>query len=416
MSGFISEFENGVRVTINMREDTSVSDYTSTYGKMIPGKSYIFIDAKYEIQKGVDFTFGEITHGNYSSFIGGKYPELNTDYTLIDFKTYKDVTNSDGLRVISFTSKSILSRQLDTYGMLNYVTYGVSIGYDDVNIYNIPVDQFDMHPYIKPNIEVGKVIRDGDKIKIYTRLQKFIFDNSDVGDGIDIYIKKNINSEYTMASYTIETAANVTDYFLVFVIKDIDDDSYTGFFKIMDIDNIIEFPLFKIPSKYQLLCFGKDGNAIAFGKICEQEGFENNLDSWFYKPTYFTDIVNFKKAPTGIPSDTIIIKSTLESSKMIQMNFADPLVTNALAAQDDNLYSYKQTFWLKPSKYGKTVDDFLNNCVIEMFLEEPYSGICPRLYYRDYAGDIEVNVLSLKNNIKTIPIRLRFTFSDVFTY
>ena len=84
--------------------------------------------------------------------------------------------------------------------------------------------------------------------------------------------------------------------------------------------------------------------------------------------------------------------------------------------QDDAFYSYKQTFWLLPSKYGKTIDDFLNNCVIEMFLEEPCPSICPRLYYRNYANDIEVQVLSMVKNIKPTKVRLRFTFSDVFTY
>lgn len=93
------EFDKGIRVTISMREDTSVTDYTSMYGGMIPGKSYVLIDVKYEIQKGVDFTFGEVAHGNYASFIGGNYPELDTDYTIMDLKTYKDVTNPDGLEL-----------------------------------------------------------------------------------------------------------------------------------------------------------------------------------------------------------------------------------------------------------------------------------------------------------------------------
>lgn len=412
------EFDKGIRVTISMREDTAVTDYTSMYGGMIPGKSYLLIDVKYEIQKGIDFTFGEVAHGNYASFIGGNNPELDTDYTLMDLKTYKDVTNSDGLRVISFTSKSILSRPLDNYGRLNYITYTTSIGYGNLNTYSIPFNEFEpaMVAYVKPNIEVGRVVREGNKIKIYTRLEKYIFEGTETGTGIELYVKKNIYSNYSMVPYTIETVGGSEEYYLVFVIQNIEDDSYTGYFKINDIDNEITFPFFKIPSRYQLICFGKDGNAIAFGKICEQEGFENNLDSWFYKPVYFTDTVNFKKAPSGIPSDTIIITSTLSESEMIEMNFGDTMGNDPQTVQDDAFYSYKQTFWLLPSKYGKTINDFLNNCVIEMFLEEPCPSICPRLYYRNYSNDIEVQVLSMVKNIKPTKVRLRFTFSDVFTY
>jgi len=71
---------------------------------------------------------------------------------------------------------------------------------------------------------------------------------------------------------------------------------------------------------------------------------------------------------------------------------------------------------LTPTKYGKTINDFLNNCVIEMFLEEPCPSICPRLYYRHYYNIIEIQVLSMIKNIQTTKIRLRFTFSDVFIY
>lgn len=421
----MAEFENGVRVTISMREDTSKTNYKSTHGKMIPGKSYVLIDVKYEIQKDVDFTFGEVAHGNYSSFIGGNYQELDTNYTLMDLKTYKDVTNSDGLRVISFTSKSILSRQLDDYGIQHYVTYGVSIGYGDVNIHHIPISKFDMYLYVKPNIEFIKATRNGDTVKIITKVRMFIkegfYKNSNL---LECYIKKKIDNNYSKITlFDIEISPE-PDYihgelyegFFTFIIKNIEDDSYNGYFEVVTLNETITFPIFKIPARYQLICFGKDGNAIAFGKICEQEGFENDLDSWFYKPTYFTDTVNFKKAPTGIPSDTIIITSTLKESEMIQMNFGDIMGNDPQTVQDDTFYSYKQTFWLLPSEYGKTINDFLNNCVIEMFLEESCQSICPRLYYRNYANDIEIQVLSMVKNIKPTKVRLRFTFSDVFTY
>ena len=98
------------------------------------------------------------------------------------------------------------------------------------------------------------------------------------------------------------------------------------------------------------------------------------------------------------------------------MGFGGIMGNDTQTTNDDHSYPYKQTFWLEPSKYGKTVDDFLNNCVIEMFMDTPCNGICPRLYYRTYAGDIEIDVLSMVRNITTTPIRLRFTFSDVFTY
>lgn len=421
----MADFINGVRVTINMREDTSKTNYKSTYGKMIPGKSYVIIDAKYEIQKNVNFTFGEINHGNYTSFIGSDYKDLETEYDLIDFKTYKDITNDDGMRIISFTSKSIISRQLDNYGMKNYITYSVSIGYGNNILYSIPISELDMYPYVKPNLEFIKAIRNNNKINITVKLLMFLKKGFYTNDNfIECYIKKNIDNDYSktiiedvnfLKSINLEIGELYND-FITFTIINVEDDSYTGYFRINILNDILTFPFFKIPSRYQLICFGGNGDRIAFGKICEQEGFENNLDSWFYKPTHFIEQVDFSKPPNGIPSDTIIITGTLDSSEMIQMNFGDTMGNNPLTEKDDEMYSYKQTFWLLPSKYDKTINDFLNNCIIEMFLEQPCPSICPRLYYRNYGDDIEIQVLSMTKNIKTTKIRLRFTFSDVFTY
>lgn len=428
----MSEFINGIRTTVTMREDTSKTNYEKTHGKMIPGKSYIFLDFKFEVAKDVEFGLIQAIHGIYSSAIdldtiGRDYDE-NPDYACLNPDSYNVDRKPDGSMIITATSFSLLSKPAQLYND-QYVFVGITTNYSKTTQFDhFPLSNFNMYQYMDPSISFIKTDRLSDGSAVITlSMIAFIKNGFTSNDSLILHIKEQTKSDYTL----IKPATNSTikynkpiDYnagtlyhdYVKITVPSISNNTHNAYITFNTLGKEFQFPIFNIPAKYQLLCFGKGGNAIAFGKICEQEGFENNLESWHYKPAHFVDQVHFNTAPTGIPSDTMIIKGTLESSKMIEMNFGGIMGNDTQTMKDDHSYPYKQTFWLKPSKYGKTVDDFLNNCVIEMFMDTPCNGICPRLYYRTYAGDIEIDVLSMVRNINPTPIRLRFTFSDVFTY
>lgn len=428
----MAEFINGVRTTVTMREDTSKTNYEKTYGKMIPGKSYIFLDFKFEVAKDVEFGYIQVNFGVYSSFIDletiGRDIDENPNYRCINSDTYNIDKKSDGSMIITATSYSLLSNLAQLYND-QYVFVGITTNYSKTTQFDhFPLSNFNMYQYMDPSISFIKADRVSDGgVVITLRMIAFIKNGFTSDDSLVLHIKEQTKSEYTeikpAKNSTIKYDKNI-DYvngtlytgYVKITVPSISNNTHNAYITFNTLGKEFQFLIFNIPAKYQLLCFGKNGQAIAFGKICEQDGFENNLESWHYKPAHFVEQVHFNTAPTGIPSDTMIIKGTLEPSKMIEMGFGGIMGNDPQTTKDDHSYPYKQTFWLKPSKYGKTVDDFLNNCVIEMFMDTPCNGICPRLYYRTYAGDIEIDVLSMVRNITTTPIRLRFTFSDVFTY
>lgn len=427
----MAEFINGVRVTVNMREDTSKTNYKSTHGKMIPGKSYVFIDVKYEIKNGVEFIFGQIIHGNASSSVSwdnGIENHGDSEYYFGNANTLHKILKPNGDKEMTFTSYSICSRIMDEYGINNYVVATVQRGYDDqLDFHTKLFSEFDMHPYIDPSIEFIKATRtENNGVNLYLKMKAFLRNEFTNISSMVLYIKKQTESSFESSkpgelsniNYQHSIDYNTGELYNGFVevnIPPITDDTYIGYITFETLGKVFTFPQFIIPAKYQLICFGKDGNAIAFGKICEQEGFENNLDSWFYKPTHFIEQVNFAKPPNGIPSDSIIIKSKIKSSEMIEMGFGE-MYSEEQAKKDDTNYPYKQAFWLSPKIYGKTMDEFINNATIELFLDEPCSDICPRIYYREYSGSVEIYVLSIKENIPEIGVKIRIIFSDVFTY
>lgn len=424
----MSEFINGIRVTINIREDTSKTNYKNTYGKMIPGKSYIFIDAKYEIKKGVEFIFGQIVHGNAASSVGWDRGVENfgeSEYYLGDPSTLHKITKPDGSKEMTFTSYSIPSRQMDEYGINNYVMVNIQTeNGGSLDFHTKPFSEFDMFPYVDPSIEFINAVRNkNNSVNLHLKMKAYLRNGFNNNESMTLYIKKQSESSFEPIELLNIEYQHSIDYnngelyegFIKVGIPPLTDDTYVAYITYETLGKKFTFLQFLIPAKYQLICFGKDGNAIAFGKICEQNGFENNLDSWFHKPTHFTDQVNFTKPPNGIPSDSIIIKSRIESSEMIESGFEN-IFTSPLALQDNKTYPYKQTFWLLPEIYGKTTNDFMNNATIELFLDEPCNGICPRIYYREYAGSIDIRVLSIKENIQTTGIMFRVIFSDVFIY
>ena len=128
----MAEFINGVRTTVTMREDTSKTNYEKTHGKMIPGKSYIFLDFKFEVAKDVEFGYIQVNHGMYSSFIDletiGRDIDENPNYRCINSDTYNIDKKSDGSMIITATSYSLLSNPAQLYND-QYVFVGITTNY-----------------------------------------------------------------------------------------------------------------------------------------------------------------------------------------------------------------------------------------------------------------------------------------------
>lgn len=426
----MAEFINGVKVTINMMEDGTT--YQEEYGKMIPGKSKVILEVVYEIENKDKVYTGKVEFGKYISYlIYQPYAEkmqINNygDEWLLNKENIIYEHRDNGNLVIKMHSRSILSKEYDQKYEDVYIT-ATSKEYHDIieYIHKFSFSLFNIHPWVLPKIDILDIQRNTSenkailKIKFMAYLKNELF-NSNI---FRLYIKKQTESYYQELKVLDDCEIEYThspDFIngefyndiIHITINNISENTYNALFKYYDFIDFVEYPAFIIPAKYQLLCFGGDGDRIAFGKKCEQPGFENNLSSWFYKDVQFMDTVNFHKSPSGIASDNVIINYILDDT-VPEVSLGNDWCDDESFSHDDQHYPYKNVYQIDLKTYGMTVSDFFNKSILEVFPQKSLPQLCPRVYIRDIGNNrIEVCIMTLNNNYTSTNLKIRITFSD----
>lgn len=431
----MSEFINGVKVTINMIEKDTT--YQEQYGKMIPGKSKVSLEVIYEIEKRDKYFIGRVEFGKYISYISYmpfvekvKIENYDDNWLLMETNILYD-TGNNGNIIVKMYSREVLSKEYDPKNSDEYIiATSKELYFVTEDIHKFSFSLFNMYPWIFPKIDFINAERNTSKNKVMLTLKVMVYLKNELFNDHNIFklhIKEQTESIYQelIVLDDCEISYNhspdfingeLYDDFINITISNISSNTHNAFFKFYVFDDFIEYPMFIIPAAYQLLCFGNDGHSIAFGKKCEQPGFENNLDSWFYKPTHFTSSVNFKVPPIGIPSDNIIINKIITNNNIVEMGFAESELTNDTIIADNLHYKYKAQMQLNPTLFGMTVDQMLNESICEVFFNTQTIGICPRVYLLDQGNNIIQFCMLFRYPTITedIPIKIRFSLCDTF--
>lgn len=426
----MADFINGVKVTINMMENGTT--YQEKYGKMIPGKSNVILKVTYEIEdKSSSFTgtveFGKyVSHLIYVPFI--KKIKINNygDTWLLNDKNIIYEHRDNGNLVIKMHSRGVLSKEYDQKYENTYITATSKKYYNTTeDIHKFSFSLFNIYPWILPKIDILDIQRNTSENKVILKIKFIAYLKNELfhSNFFKLYIKKQTESYYQEFKVLddCEVIYNHTpdlingewyDDFIDITINNVSDYTNNAHFTFYNFDDFVSYPEFIIPAVYQLLCFGGDGDRIAFGKKCEQPGFENNLSSWFYKDVQFMDTVNFHKSPSGIASDNVIINYMLDNT-IPEVLFGNDWCDDESFSHDDQHYPYKNVYQIDLKTYDMTVSDFFNKSILEVFPQKPLPQLCPRVYIRDIGNNrIEVCVMTLNNNYASTNLKIRITFSD----